>query len=1036
MANDLVTKIILKGQTDPSLTKALNNAKSSAEKSLKSLEKYGDALKKAFTVATAAITACGTASVKAAIDFEDAFAGVKKTVDETETTTYEDLAQGIRDLAKEMPTAAAEIAEVAENAGQLGISADNIITFSKVMVQLGETTNLAADEAASSIAQLFNITGTSMDVVDRFGATIVALGNNAATTESDIVDMATRIASASTQIGLSETEMLALSTTMTSLGITAERGGTAISTVLSNIDKAVALNSDTLEKWADVAGMSAENFSKLWEEDAYAAIQSIVSGMSEATKQGENLNVILADLGINNATQLDVLKRLSSGQELMAEMTDLANTAWEENTALTNEANTRYETMASKIEILKNNFYDVGITIGEHLMPYIDIVIEKMSEIDFDRVAKKITDSIDWVIEHFKTLKTTLILLASAFAFVKITQFITDIYTAGKAAFELVTVFSKFIKLKERITALRISLSLYTGILKDIATNSIAFQKLKELISLARIQITKFGNSAAIAAAKQQLLNASMTVSSGVQTFITTLKSLNAATTLASVGQTIFNAALWACPITWIIAAIIGLVAVFVLLWTKCDGFREFWINLWNTVSSWVSGAVDAICKFFTEDIPNAIDNVIQWFKDLPQNIVNFFSNLPEMISNFISAVSEFMSELYYKIGYYLGYAIGTVLKWGIGLVKLAIEYGGKFLSSIINFFIQLPSNIWNYLVKAWNFIVTWGGWLLSKAIEIGTNFFNGIINFFIDLPINIWNLLVSAWNFIVEWGVWLWNKSIEIGTNFFNGVINFFANLPSNIWTFLTQVIPNIVQWGIDMVASGLQVAQDLVDTIVEKIGELPSAMLEIGKNIVEGIWNGISGMFSWIGEKISSFCSGLLTGFKDALGIHSPSRITAEYGEFLDMGLINGVLSYQDKVGKAVGKVSDTVIDGFTKTSPVIEPVLGSLSGKIESIKSKVPAYADGGTVTTPQLAVVGDAAETIVPHGNTSRNRELLSEAAAGVGASLGGTTQVNVTYAPVINGGNADEIKKILREEEEEFERKMDAYFAKKGRLSFS
>ena len=85
--------------------------------------------------------------------------------------------------------------------------------------------------------------------------------------------------------------------------------------------------------------------------------------------------------------------------------------------------------------------------------------------------------------------------------------------------------------------------------------------------------------------------------------------------------------------------------------------------------------------------------------------------------------------------------------------------------------------------------------------------------------------------------------------------------------------------------------------------------------------------------------------------------------------------------------------------------------------------------------QTAIVGDAPETIVPHGNTPRNRALLNEAAKGVGANSGGNN-INFTFAPTINGNaHAEENRKMLQEEEAEFERKMDAYLAKRGRLAF-
>lgn len=162
-------------------------------------------------------------SAKAAIDFESAFAGVRKTVNASESDMKK-LETGIRDMAKEMPTAATEIAGVAEAAGQLGIKTDSILGFTKTMVMLGDSTNMSAEEAATSLARLANITGMSQNDFDRLGSTIVALGNNLATTESEITSMGLRLAGAGHQVGMSEAQIMSFAGALSSVGIEAEAG--------------------------------------------------------------------------------------------------------------------------------------------------------------------------------------------------------------------------------------------------------------------------------------------------------------------------------------------------------------------------------------------------------------------------------------------------------------------------------------------------------------------------------------------------------------------------------------------------------------------------------------------------------------------------------------------------------------------------------------------------------------------------------------------------------------------------------------------
>lgn len=333
---------------------------------------------KKLTVVSAAASAALAGIAKSAIDFETAFTGVTKTVDGTDQE-LEDIRQGLFDLSEATASSVIDIASVAEAAGQLGVKTENILNFTDTMVRLGDSTNLSADEAATAIAQLYNVMGSDINTVDRFGAAIVALGNNAATTEADILNMATRIGSSGKQVGLTEQEILALATSLSSVGLEAEGGGSAISAVITKIDKDVALNSNTLKTWANVAGMSVTEFKNLWQNDAMSAIQAIVKGMGDASKGGENLNVILDDLGVTSLRQTDAMKRLSSASELMSEMVGISNEAWSENSALTTESSKRYETTAAKLQQVKNTVMELCSKLGEILLPIIQNICNGLS---------------------------------------------------------------------------------------------------------------------------------------------------------------------------------------------------------------------------------------------------------------------------------------------------------------------------------------------------------------------------------------------------------------------------------------------------------------------------------------------------------------------------------------------------------------------------------------------------------------------------------------------------------------------------------
>lgn len=336
------------------------------------IKTFGDNISSFGGKLTTGLTAPLVASVglitKAAIDYESAFAGVKKTVDETATVSYQKLSDGIRQMAKELPASAVEIANVAEVAGQLGIKTEDILSFSRTMIDMGESTNLSAEEAATAIAKIANIMGLTSDEYSRFGAAVVDLGNNFATTEKDIVEMTNRLAAGGKLAGLSTADILGLATAMSSVGIEAEAGGTAMTQTLTAIGNAVSLTgkgaADDLNLIAKTAGMTSEEFQQAWKEKPVVALQSFIKGLQEAQNKGVNMNAILMQLGMTGVRQSNMLKSLALASDKMGQAVDRSNKAWKENTALTNEANKRYETTESQLKMFKNQVTDLAIEFG------------------------------------------------------------------------------------------------------------------------------------------------------------------------------------------------------------------------------------------------------------------------------------------------------------------------------------------------------------------------------------------------------------------------------------------------------------------------------------------------------------------------------------------------------------------------------------------------------------------------------------------------------------------------------------------------
>lgn len=368
MAKTIANLMVVIGARATALEKALHKQQKNLNKFSRTATAAGDTLMKTFTLP---IVAGAGLAVKAAIDYESAFAGVRKTVNATEEELAA-LSRGIRDMSKEIPTAATDIARVAEAAGQLGIKTDSILGFTRVMVDLGETTNMVADEAATALARFANITQMPQSQFDRLGSTIVALGNNLATTESEIVEMGLRVAGAGKQVGMSEAEILAFSAALSSVGIEAQAGGSSISRLMIDMQLGVEKGGKSLDKFARVAGMSGKEFKIAFKHNAADAITAFIRGLSDAEKQGKTAIGILDDMGITEIRLRDALLRAAGAGNLFSDSLEIGTKAWEENNALTKEAEQRYGTFESKLKILKNRLTDVGIEVGGALIPALD----------------------------------------------------------------------------------------------------------------------------------------------------------------------------------------------------------------------------------------------------------------------------------------------------------------------------------------------------------------------------------------------------------------------------------------------------------------------------------------------------------------------------------------------------------------------------------------------------------------------------------------------------------------------------------------
>ena len=342
-------------------------------KGIKEVGENIDTITKPIQYASTALAAGGVASAKFAIDFEDSFAGVKKMVDAT-PEQLEKIRQEIIDMTtvginghSAIPQTTAELTELAAAGGQLGISQENIIDFTEVMAQMGTATNLVGEEGAATLARFQNVMGVGQNEIRNIGSAIVDLGNHSATTESEIAAMALRMGKYGSSVRMSAADVLGYSAALSSLGIEAQMGGSAIGRTWLSIEKAVANGGEGLKAFAKYSGKSAEEFKEQWNTDSSGAFNGLLKGLQSA----ENLTVALDDLGINNTQDIQAMMALVNGYDLVTESVNRSNTAYQENTALQEEFNAKNETTASQMQIAKQNIIEAARGIGETMLPSI-----------------------------------------------------------------------------------------------------------------------------------------------------------------------------------------------------------------------------------------------------------------------------------------------------------------------------------------------------------------------------------------------------------------------------------------------------------------------------------------------------------------------------------------------------------------------------------------------------------------------------------------------------------------------------------------
>ena len=480
-------------------------------------------------------------------------------------------------------------------------------------------------------------------------------------------------------------------------------------------------------------------------------------------------------------------------------------------------------------------------------------------------------------------------------------------------------------------------------------------------------------------------------VASIINGVVTAIQGLTAAEVALNAIQKLVNITMAANPMMLIITLVATLVAAIVGFVATNEDARAAVVNAWNIVKDTVGKVVGEIAKFFTETIPNALSKVVDFVKDNWQDILLFLAN-PfagaakllyehcETFRNIVDNIASFFQELPYKIGYVIGQAIGNVVQFGIDLVTWATTEIPNFINTVITFLVELPGKIWDAIVSAITNVQNWGQRIYTEATTYIQNTITSVVGFLVELPGKIWDAIVSAITNVQNWGQQVYTQATNYIQNTITTVVNFLSQLPGKIWNAIVSAITNMANWGQQMLSQasaaasnilsnvystlsqmpgrvwnaiqgaiqsvanwgsgllqqGRNAASQLVSAVINGVASLPSQMASVGYNIVTGVWNGICNAAGWFRRQVQSFFSGIVDGVKNALGIHSPSRVFQdEIGKYMAQGAGVGFTNELGNVEEDINKSLGTLTKNVAKITPITEV---KQSAKVVALNNRV--------------------------------------------------------------------------------------------------
>ena len=898
--------------------------------------------------AATGLSTLGVAAIKVGSSFEAEMSKVS-AISGASADDFKALSEKAKEMGASTKFSATESAQAMEYMAMAGWKTEDMLSGIEGIMNLAAASGENLATTSDIVTDALTAFGLSASDSTHFADVLAAASSNANTNVSMMGETFKYVAPVAGALGFSAEDCAVAVGLMANSGIKASQSGTTLRSIFSRM----VSPTDTV-----AAAMDALNISITDNDGSMKSLNEIMldlrggfSGLSEAEKSQmaaaiggqEAMSGLLA---IVNASDSDFDK--------------LQSAIYNCDGAAAQMAETMQDNLQGSITILKSALEGLGIEVYESMEPALSGAVE-IANGYIDELTKAFQDGgAEGLAGALGTVLADLVTRAAEYA----PQMV-------QLAVQLINALAQGIidNLPELMDAAH---EIADAILDGIGDLCPAIEPVTDAVQTLIDNLDKAMPIIVAVTAGFVAWKATMTISTLISSVTTAVSKLTAGTTLlkgviAALGG----------PVTLAIAVITGVVAAIIYLWNNCEGFREFWINLWESVKETASNVIDAIVGFFTETIPNALENLKTfvtdnwkallmllnpatalagifkllydncdsfraWVDQAWNSIVTFFTEqIPAFFQNIIDSIAEwgenaketivtavtemienvltFFSELPEKLAYWLGYAIGSLIKFGQDAAKWAVESVPLIIENIITFFSELPGKIWKHLQKAISNISKWKDDTIQKAAEAGEKFVSNVVTFFSELPEKIRTRLHEAIDNISKWKKETVEKAKAAGKEFVSNVVTFFSELPGKIWNHLSNVLKKIVTFKNDMTAKAREAAKGFFDKIVDGIKSLPDKMQKIGSNIVQGVWKGISAGWDWLVSSVQNLANSLFQGVKDALGIHSPSRKFKWIGEMCVAGLDEPLAEYNpyDTALKSLKVNEGTLASSFAVTA-----------------------------------------------------------------------------------------------------------------------